>query len=463
MAILDLQRRLREIGRIRIGEQRVSAKNGKKYPAKLTTFRLTSQDGAVISQAAETFGGEPRRWADAPAGEQFEVVTESSSLDVIVPPTGMAFSQFYELWSGGGCLRRCDGRRELISDSECLCDPSARECKPHTRLSVILRDLPGLGVWRLDTQGYYAAVELSGVVEVCQQAAERGQMLPARLRLEQREVKRPNQPTMHFAVPVLDVAVDFAALLAGQQHYDAVEAPARPGLTPVDQAALPPAPEVPIASQVAAVNEPKDRKPRKGAATPIPATGKRPRTAVEAAEEPPSGEPSLSPAQAVAVALKNAGYATDDERHEAIRQATGGAKASSKELTAAEARAVIEWAKNQEPPKDTRKANVAKARESMLTPTQNELRKAIEAIKDAELRRTVKDDLRATYKIGTVAEMADEECEIAIRTVAEHVKDWDKAHRPDVHLVKTEAGLYGESEAPFADDPQPTLDGGDAA
>ena len=404
MAILDLQRRLREIGRIRIGEQRVSSKSGKKYPAKLTTFRLTSQDGAVISHAAEVFGGDPKRWADAPAGEQFEVVTQASSLDVIVPPTGMAFSQFYELWSGGGCQRRCDGQRELLRDTDCVCDPAARDCKPHTRLSVILRDLPGLGVWRLDTQGYYAAVELAGVVDVCQQAAQRGQMLPARLRLEQREVKRPDQPTMHFAVPVLDVEVNFGALLVGRHDiaYGELDAGPQRGLTPVDTAALPPAPEVPVASQVQAVNESKERKPRKNAQAPIPSTGRRPRTAQEASASPEPDGPSLTPAQAVAVALKNAGYESDDARHEAIRTVTKGAKESSKDLTPAEARAVIQWANSQCVSKDEGMANVAKARQAVQKAT------------------------------------------------------------PNADAVRREMGMDDDTR-PFTDDPQPTLDGGDAA
>lgn len=175
--IIDLQRRLAEIGRIRIGQQ-VASGNGKRRPAKLTTFRLTSPDRNRIQQAAVLYGGQPTEW-EAPAGKQWEVVTETDALNVICPPSDMAFSQHYELWSGGGCQRRCDGRNESISEGPCQCDPDKRECTIHTRLSVMLRDLPGLGVWRIDTSGYYAAVELQGAVEVVQLAAGRGQMLPA--------------------------------------------------------------------------------------------------------------------------------------------------------------------------------------------------------------------------------------------------------------------------------------------
>ncbi|MGV0627180.1 recombination directionality factor [Mycolicibacter minnesotensis] len=310
--IIDLQRRLAEIGRIRIGQQ-VATGTGKKRPAKLTTFRLTSADRNRIQQAAVLYGGTPVEW-EAPAGKQWEVVTEADALNVICPPSDMAFSQHYELWSGGGCQRRCDGRNESISEGGCLCDPDKRECTIHTRLSVMLRDLPGLGVWRIDTSGYYAAVELQGAVEVVQLAAGRGQMLPARLRLEQRMIKRAGQGVKRFAVPVLDIEVSPAQLLGGggsmamlepaQRGQVAIAGPpgqidGRAPLTPVPDS-VPETPVASVAEQAAAV---KERRPRKNAAQPVARTGIKPRTAAQAAgggrpprdEIPPPPEPEPGP------------------------------------------------------------------------------------------------------------------------------------------------------------------------
>ena len=290
MSIIKLQRRLREIGRIRIGET-VDATNRKgepiKRPKKLDTFRLTSPDGSVISSAAEIFGGDPKPWTDAPTGGQFEVITKAASLNVIVPPNGMAFSQYYEEWSGGGCQKRCDGEWDVVRDKACDCDPDKRSCKFHTRLSVILTELPGLGVWRLDTQGYYAAVELAGVVDVISFYADRGQHLPGRLRLEQREVKRPGEPTNKFVVPVLDIDVNLADLLLGRAASGPeLGAGEQRSFTAVNQGALPPAPELAVASQVAAVSEAPAPKPaRKNAAVPMTPTGLQPRTAAQAAAE----------------------------------------------------------------------------------------------------------------------------------------------------------------------------------
>ena len=361
MTILDLQRRIAEVGRIRIGQQ-VAGNNGRKRPEKLTTFRLTSSDRTRIDQAAQLYGGTVQQW-DAPAGKQWEVVTETDSLNVIVPPSDMCFSQAYELWSGGGCARRCDGYNESISQGPCVCDPEKRECSIHTRLSVMLADLPGLGVWRIDTSGYYAAVELQGAVNVIQMAAGRGQMLPARLRLEQRMVKRLGEGTRRFAVPVLDVEISPAQLLGGsapqpqpvlvEQGTGRVLEPTveRPALTPVPDSV----PEHPVAS-IADQAAPIDDKPKRRSSTPaVPKTGIAPRTVAQAAAdlEQPSDQQKrdeqepvelITPAQLkkLAIQLREAGFDTRETAHGYVSTVIERAISSSKELTKDEASKVID-------------------------------------------------------------------------------------------------------------------------
>jgi len=392
--IIDLQRRLAEAGRIRIGQQ-IASGNGRKRPEKLTTFRLTSGDRTRIEQAAQLYGGTPEPW-EAPAGAQWEVVTAADSLNVIVPPADMSFSQHYELWSGGGCQRRCDGRSESISDGPCICDPDRRECNIHTRLSVMLRDLPGLGVWRIDTSGYYAAVELQGAVEVVQLAAGRGQMLPARLRLEQRMVKRVGQGTRRFAVPVLDVEVSPGQLMAGGSPAAPVMVEQGTGRVldfPTERTALTPVPEsVPvhpvgdIAEQAAEIAEPKPR--RRNSAQPVPQTGLKPRTVAQAAtnqlphRSPPDqseghvaqrldhdpdvsqvspdlsapaiGEDIVEEVQLVtapqlkklSILLREQGFDTPESKHGFTSAAINRKIGSAKELTKAEASKVIDILEN---------------------------------------------------------------------------------------------------------------------
>lgn len=210
MSILTLQRRLRELGRIRTGVK-VAGSNGRSRPAKLETFRLTSPSRELLEAAAEIYGGEVRAW---PEGDGWELVTKVDALDIIIPP-GDAMSQFFEMWSGGGCQRRCDGVTNLLTMEPCLCPADQDErrtlaadgkaCKPTTRLNVILPLVPDMGVWRLESHGYYAAVELAGTAEFLARATAEGRLLPARLRLDQREAKRPGQPTNRYAVPVIEL------------------------------------------------------------------------------------------------------------------------------------------------------------------------------------------------------------------------------------------------------------------
>jgi hypothetical protein len=309
--IIDLQRRLAEKGRIRLGQKATTA-NGKTYPSKLDRLRFTSADKAVIDALAQRYGGTTGPWE-----QQWEVVTDTRVIDIMVIPAAMGFTQWLEDWSGGVCRKRCDGVTDHVRDVTCDCDPDNRTCKTTTRLSVMLPDLPGLGVWRLETHGYNAAVEIAAAVEMVELAAGAGAILPARLRLEDRTVKRlvDNKiETRNFVVPVVDLDVSarqLAGINGGSGPPSAVasgvgDAPSTPrgigqstssralppGETPAGTPAYPtpppptgwrPVPEqaaaplVSVADQLEEIGKP--RKPRKNAATPIKPTGLAPRPA----------------------------------------------------------------------------------------------------------------------------------------------------------------------------------------
>lgn len=221
MPIIDIQRRVAEVGRIRTGASTPYTRNGRelKRPRKLETFRLTSQDRTRLEAAATLYGGTVAEWQERPG--EYVLDTATTELPVVVLP-GQALSQWYELWQGGECKRRCDGVTNELTQKPCSCPPgdertelakNGKACKMTTRLSVILREVPGVGYWRLESHGYYAAVELSGATEFLEQATSRGALLPARLRLETRSVVRNGQ-TQTFLVPKLDVDVTFGTMLA---------------------------------------------------------------------------------------------------------------------------------------------------------------------------------------------------------------------------------------------------------
>lgn len=219
--IIDLQRNVRQVGRIRLGE----VKNGR--PQKLTTFRLSSIQRGPIDRAAELYGGTVAEMRNDRSDDQWEVVTNTDSIPVVIPPTNH-LDQWLELWGGAGCERRCDGREAIVmagrptTGTPCVCDPDNRECRVTTRLWVVLPELEALGVWRIESHSYYAATELAGAADLCAVATQQGFAVPARLTLEQRTRRTRDAngkpQTFRFAVPVLsvDVSIPQAQAILGR-------------------------------------------------------------------------------------------------------------------------------------------------------------------------------------------------------------------------------------------------------
>lgn len=249
MPIIGLQQQLRQLGRIRIGNQ-VTASNGRRRPAKLETFRLTSPQRGMVEAAAELYGGHVEPWTNPSGGQEWECVTETAVLDIAIPP-GQSVTQWREMWSGGGCVRRCNGEVMVLDMSPCACPPEHEErqalaakgeaCRDTTRLTVVLPSLPDVGSWMLESHGYYAAVELAGAAQLLATATEAGYLIPARLRLEQRTKRIPGQPTRQYAVPVLELGVRMAELGVGTTFTPrpALASGARPGQPQLPATTLP--------------------------------------------------------------------------------------------------------------------------------------------------------------------------------------------------------------------------------
>ncbi len=211
MPILDLQMRMRQLGEIRLGHV-VPTSNGKTRPAKLDKFRFTSPSREILTSIADLYGGEVKPWTPANGGpSEFEVYSQANRLPVLIPPRD-AVSQWYELYAGSKCQRRCDGVTEHKSDRPCICDPEDRDCKITTRVNVMLRDVPALGQWLLITKGYHAAVTLPPAAELLAQA---GGYVAGWLGVEEKTAIVKDK-LARFMVPTLDVEITPAALMAGE-------------------------------------------------------------------------------------------------------------------------------------------------------------------------------------------------------------------------------------------------------
>jgi hypothetical protein len=220
MPILDLQKRARELGRIRLGQK---AANG--APQKLDRFRFTTNSEALLDKIAALYGGDVRRWEGGT--QTYELISDATRVPIMVPPQPV--SQWFEFWTRAGCQHRCDGHTNVLTDEPC--DPEDTKHleamkKPTTRLNVVLRDVEGIGVWRVETHGWNAAVELPDVAEFL---AAAGGYVNGWLSLEQRtsvEQTDSGPKTRNYMVPIIEIDVTPAQLMAG---HGRVAAPALTG------------------------------------------------------------------------------------------------------------------------------------------------------------------------------------------------------------------------------------------
>jgi hypothetical protein len=194
MAILDLQRREMEAGRIRFGNKVGNRPNRLDHPL------LTSPDRELIEVVANAYGLTAERWSADDSQWQVELNKDDGELRILIPVTPEPVSQWWERWSGGGCMRRCDGVTDIINDQPCDCDKTAekRACSATSRFIVLLPET-GDARWRVETKSINAAMELPAALEAA--VGERtGEVIPAVLSVVQRPGKKGKVP-----VPVIRI------------------------------------------------------------------------------------------------------------------------------------------------------------------------------------------------------------------------------------------------------------------
>jgi hypothetical protein len=265
-----------------LGKARLGDKGPKGEPRKLDKFRFTSASKDRLDAIAERYGGEVREWEAHTDKGYFEVYTDTAELAVVLPPVFSAadgkptypLSQFMEMWSAGGCQRRCDGVTMLGPDKmtgkPCACNPEARTCKPTTRISFMMPDIPGLGVWWIESKGYNAAAEMPETVEILARQAAEGMFVGAVLRAEKRS-KVIDGKTMSFIVPVIDLPNVSVNQLASGDVPLAINAPPAPAERP----ALP-APKENGALPVDPSFTDEEETPEFGSPPPLPTPAKKP-------------------------------------------------------------------------------------------------------------------------------------------------------------------------------------------
>lgn len=320
--IRQLDRRLPELGRIKDGVKVA----GKGQPKAIDTLRFTSQDPKALEQVAAELGGEVVPYKDPKSTDTHELITPVAETRVILPPDPLSGTPMYELYSGGGRERWCDGVtceqwRKGPDGPEpyevaCLCAAAGElACKPTIHLSVILPFTRMGGTWRWTTHSYNAAVELPGMVDAIQSLQSKG-LTRGVLRVDSR-TQTIAGVTRHFKVPVLGVDATADELAAGQATFGAVGAGAPVAIT------------TPAVAQIEAGGTPTPRDPH-GAGDP-PASVSPPPEIVDAVivdDGAPGGETERSGTAAAVPAdgpQQAAPSGTPDDTLDLLRQAVAQA------------------------------------------------------------------------------------------------------------------------------------------
>jgi hypothetical protein len=236
---IEAQRSQLELGNIRIGEKR-EGKSGAKYPASLDTYRFTSPHKQALEAVAKVYGGQVRPWEGNPG--QWELVTESNELRVLIRPDA-SISEAFEQWSAGGCTHRCDGevcewarkiepppsdpkapRHELVQ-VPCMCDPDDRDCKLVTRFRVILSNVPLQGGWRFNTQSKIFNAQTQGAIDMLETFGLGSKPFYGRLTLTMRETHSLTKGKSRF--PIVELTQDL-----DPPNYPAIMMAAMPSLAP---------------------------------------------------------------------------------------------------------------------------------------------------------------------------------------------------------------------------------------
>ncbi|MGE0025682.1 MAG: hypothetical protein AB7O78_01585 [Thermoleophilia bacterium] len=264
--VLDQQRSLRELFRVRFGDRQGVTKDDKPLVGRPRELpRVTSQDREAIEQVAEVYGGEVVEWRPDEKGPVlWEVATTNPrGVAIGVVPGFVPFTSAYEQWARGINTVRCDGAAmqyrargrwverpcrcaELEAQSEAVLrdlpsgadvpDPFVRPCSLTTRLTFVILGIERLALARVDTKSYFAAQEVPGMLELLQATGQAG-WLRAERRSRQvmawdKRTREDKPQTRRFMVLVVeaDIQPDEVLALERPPSMAQLPAPARPAL-----------------------------------------------------------------------------------------------------------------------------------------------------------------------------------------------------------------------------------------
>ena len=202
-----------------IGKVKFGVFDGRR-PKAIDTWRLTTSSRPFAQHFADRYGGEVKPMTNRSSPHDWEVISEATELAMALVPDG--YSIGYELWSGGGCQRRCDGQTvEVLQTtgpddveyvpSPCICDRKGElECSLKSRLTIVLPDLPFMGGIVYESSSKNFAEESQGMLRLISQMQAQG-INRGVLRLE----KRKSTGNRRYTIASVGIDESLEALSSG--------------------------------------------------------------------------------------------------------------------------------------------------------------------------------------------------------------------------------------------------------
>lgn len=222
-------RRLPRLGKIRLGEK-VKAPGKNPYPRALDHFNIPEEIRPYV-------GEKPKKLSILFPVEDAEVFAPqflkcySLTQGLVCRGDGIKCTRKVDVETGSAANHTTEHWefREMTCDPdtcpEAVGDPDEHirpQCRRVMNLLFVLPDVPGLGVWQLDTSSFYSIVNINSCIDVIRGLCGRISGIPLTLSLEPREVTPPGmkKKTVH----VLHLRSD---LKLSQLQRLALKAPAK--------------------------------------------------------------------------------------------------------------------------------------------------------------------------------------------------------------------------------------------
>jgi hypothetical protein len=200
-------RRIPRVGKIHLGVRKTND-NGKEYPTAVDYF-VVKPDASTSKAAAKAFHDV---YGDKP--QEITIAFPSNDPEQFFPQWLSSYrggNGRYELYcqGDGEVARRSDGEGGKVQ-IQCLyrdC-PLYQEgkCKELGRLQFFLPDVPGIGVWQIDTTSFHTTVNLNGSIQMIRAlTGGRIAMIPLKLRIVPKVV---NPDGKSKTVYVLTLGID---------------------------------------------------------------------------------------------------------------------------------------------------------------------------------------------------------------------------------------------------------------